>query len=158
MRSGVLGGVLLVGVIGLACGEPGGESATAVPEASGSRSAKLVWASDWDDAFARAKRDDRVVMAEFYADWCIWCKRLESTTFADPGVVGLLGDRAVAVKVDGEREGRVLAGRFRVDGYPTIVFLSPDQEEIGRVPGYLEPADFIEAVRGWLGEPPASGA
>lgn len=158
MRSGVLSAMVLVGAIGLGCGQPGGDEGTAAPDARGNRSAKLVWATDWDDAVARAKRENRVVMAEFYADWCVWCKRLESTTFADPDVVGLLGERAVAVKIDGEREGRVLAGRFAVDGYPTIVFLSPDQQEIGRVPGYLEPADFIEAVRGWLVEPPASGA
>lgn len=158
MRSRVLGAVLLVGVVGLGCGQPGGDGATPASEARGSRSGKLSWASDWDDAFARAKQDDRVVMVEFYADWCIWCKRMESTTFANPDVVGLLADRAVAVKVDGEREGRVLAGRFRVDGYPTIVFLSPEQQELGRVPGYLEPADFIQAVQGWLAEPAVAGA
>ena len=158
MRSGILGAMLIIATIGLGCGRSGNDGAAAAPGAHGPRSGKLAWASDWDDAFARAKRDNRVVMVEFYADWCVWCKRLESTTFTNPDVVGLLADRAVPVKVDGEREGRVLAGKYRIDGYPTIVFLSADERELGRVPGFLEPADFIQAVSGWLGESPATGA
>ena len=158
MRSGILGAMLLIAAVGLGCGQPGDRDAAAAPETHSSRSGKLSWAADWDDAFSRAKRDNRVVMVEFYADWCVWCQRMESTTFANPDVVGLLAGRAVAVKVDGEREGKVLAGRYRVDGYPTIVFLSADERELGRVPGYLEPADFIQAIRGWLDEPAATGA
>jgi len=158
MGSRILAAMLAIGTIGFGCGQPGGEGSTGSHQTAASRSEKLTWASDWDNAFARAKRDNRVVMVEFYADWCGWCKRLDATTFSNPDVVSLLSSRAVAVKVDGEREGRVLAGKYGVDGYPTVVFLSPDERELGRVPGYLEPGDFIQTVRGWLGEAPATGA
>jgi thiol:disulfide interchange protein len=158
MRSRILGAVVLIGMLGLGCGQPGGDGSVSAPEARKPGSAKLAWASGWDDAFDRAKRDNRVVMVEFYADWCVWCQRMESTTFTDPGVVGLLADRAVPVKIDGEREGKILARKYRVDGYPTIVFLTADERELGRVPGYLAAEEFVQAISGWLPEPPTSGA
>jgi thiol:disulfide interchange protein len=90
-------------------------------------------------------------MVEFYADWCVWCKRMESTTFTHPDVVSLLSSRAVPLRVDGEREGRVLAAKYGVQGYPTTVFLTSDERELGRVPGYLDAVDFVQTTRGWLG-------
>lgn len=42
----------------------------------------------------------------------------------------------VAVKVDGDDHPE-LAERFEVVGYPTMVLVSPEGEELGRLSGYV---------------------
>jgi thiol:disulfide interchange protein len=146
--------LLLALALGLGCGRSTDgalSSPTSAPRPASPKSTKLRWESSWDGAFRRARSENRVVMVEFYADWCVWCKRMESTTFIHPDVVSLLSSRAVPLRVDGEREGRVLAGRYGVQGYPTTVFLAADERELGRVPGYLDAPDFVQTTQGWLG-------
>ena len=152
MRTVTSAAVFVALAVLSACGQPapeggpGGSATAAAPAGRG----KLSWESSWDSAFRRARSENRVVMVEFYADWCVWCKRMESSTFVHPEVVALLAQGAVPLRIDGEREGRVLAGRYRVDGYPTIVFLSPDEREVGRIPGYLDATEFVKTASGWV--------
>ncbi len=51
--------------------------------------AAIKWSADWDGAFAQARTERKAVLVTFYADWCIWCKRLEDTTLADNQVAAL---------------------------------------------------------------------
>jgi thiol:disulfide interchange protein len=139
----VLGVMLAVG-----CGQ--GPAQTGSPVGVRDGAASLSWESNWDTALKKARGTDQVVMVEFFAQWCVWCKRMQSGTFTDPKVVGLLSGRAVPLRLDAEREGKILASRFNVQGFPTIVFLDADEREIGRVPGYMDAGDFANTVRGWV--------
>lgn len=105
----------------------------------------LNWQGDLHGALATARSEGKVVMVDFYTDWCGWCRKLDQTTFADPEVLHVL-DGLVAVKLNAEREGREEARRLGVDGYPTLVFLDAAGVEVGRIPGYLPPSAFLEEV------------
>jgi len=85
-------------------------------------------------------------MVDFYTDWCGWCRRLDETTYSDADVRRALGG-VVAVKLNAEKEGRREAARYRVQGYPTILFLSADGKEVGRIGGYLPPRPFLEELK-----------
>jgi thioredoxin-related protein len=100
---------------------------------------------DFESARAKAEAEETVVMIEFYAEWCSWCKRLEKETFSRNDVRRELGS-LVAMKVDAEKEGIELAERFQVDSYPTMVFVEADGTEIDRIVGYLPPESFLERV------------
>lgn len=56
-------------------------------------------APDLSDALARARAEQRPVLAVFEADWCPWCHRLARHTFADAEVARLL-ERFVCVRVN----------------------------------------------------------
>ena len=57
--------------------------------------------SEWsDDLFARAQAEQRFVILDLEAVWCHWCHVMEETTYSDPAVVRLVGERYLAVKVD----------------------------------------------------------
>ena len=109
---------------------------------------EVAWEKDFADALERARTEGKPVLVNFYADWCVWCKRLESTTFRDNQVKTLLRDRVVPVSLDVEGDGRELSDTYRVDGLPTILVLDGTGREIGRIPGYMAPTGFLETVDG----------
>jgi thioredoxin-related protein len=62
----------------------------------------------------------------------------------------MLRDQVVPVRLDVDREGRQLSNEYRVDGLPTVLILDPDGREIGRIPGYMPPAGFLDQVEHML--------
>ncbi len=102
---------------------------------------------DLEAALAVAADTDRLVMVEFYTDWCVWCRRLEEVTFADPKVVAEM-ELLVPIRLDAEGRGRESAARYGVDRFPTVVFLDATGAEVDRILGFLPPDRFLgELVR-----------
>ena len=126
---------LIVGVVALNRG------AGARSESGGSAAA-LPWEHDLPSALARAGSEKKIVMVDFYTDWCGWCRRFDQKTLSDFNVQRAL-ERFVSVRLNAEKDGREAAERFRVDGYPTILFLDARGDEVGRIPGYMEPGPFL---------------
>jgi len=114
--------------------------------------ARLDWEKSWDSAFSRAKSEGKPVLVTFEAEWCVWCKKLESTTYRDSAVMSLIGGSMVAVTLDVDSEGRELSDIHGVESLPTVLVFSPDGQEKGRINGYLPPGQFVEVVNGILQE------
>ncbi|MBI5329139.1 MAG: protein-disulfide reductase DsbD [Betaproteobacteria bacterium] len=91
----------------------------------------------------------RYVMLDFYADWCISCKEMESDTFSDPKVRDRLKD-VVLLQADvtgNTPDDKALLARFKLFGPPGILFFDKDGQEIAyRVIGYEKPAPFLASV------------
>jgi thiol-disulfide isomerase/thioredoxin len=102
---------------------------------------ELQWLRNYSAAQAQAKELQRPMVLDFGTANCYWCRRLEATTFRDPGVMKTLSEYFVAVKIDADREPQ-LAQKYGVNAYPTLVFLAPDGRLIGKHEGYVEVARF----------------
>jgi len=68
---------------------------------------------------------------DFFATWCKPCQLLDEEVFSRSEVADASRDY-VCVKVDGDKYPD-LREKLDVTGYPTVLFLSPDQTELGRV-------------------------
>ncbi|MGE5235444.1 MAG: thioredoxin family protein [Acidobacteriota bacterium] len=108
--------------------------------------AGLGWAADLPSALGKARTENKLVMVDFYTDWCAYCEKFDRTTLRDAEVQHALGS-VVPVKLNAESDGRGEAERFGVDGYPTILFLDGSGNEVGRIPGYLPATAFLEEFR-----------
>jgi len=96
------------------------------------------------EALRRARAEKKPLLVDTYAIWCGPCKQLDRVTFADPTVGAWARKNVVAVKVDAEKgEGRLLAQRYSVRAFPTVLFLDPSGNEIDRLSGVLGPEDFV---------------
>lgn len=91
-----------------------------------------------DFAFAlnEAKATKKLLLIDFSARWCPGCVRLEIETFPTEPFRKLTAD-FVKVKVDVDRfENSVLAEKFVIKGIPTLLVVTADQEEVGRIVDY----------------------
>ena len=64
------------------------------------------------------------MLIDFYADWCVACKLLESKTFLNEAVALRLSEFFL-IRVDASRSSDYvlqLQGRYKVVGLPTMVF------------------------------------
>lgn len=109
---------------------------------------KLAWfTGSFDEALAKAKTEQKVVFVDFWTSWCGWCKKLDKETFSDEQVAAEMKD-VVCLSVDAESAtGKPIAERWKVAGFPTLVWLSPDGSTRDVTTGYLAPAAFLAEVR-----------
>jgi thioredoxin-related protein len=116
-----------------------------------------AWRS-WDAGLREAGTSGRPVLVDVYTDWCGWCKRMDRDVYARADVQDYLARKFVTVKLDAESKAvaryegraytsRTLAARFGVTGYPTTLFLSAKGAQLGNVPGYSPPEDFLLLLR-----------
>ena len=97
-----------------------------------------------DEAMARAKHEKKLVVLDFFAEWCAPCKRMEKTTFADARVKALL-ERCVVVRIDTDRQEE-LARRLGVVGLPDIRFALPDGAPLRRLRGFQDADAFVSEL------------
>ena len=105
--------------------------------------------SRFDLARREAASRRAAVALDFYTDWCGWCRVLEQAVYPDPAVRREL-DRTVFLRLDAEGEGADEARRYRVDGFPTIVFVDAGGHEVGRIRGFYPAPQFAERARAIL--------
>ncbi|RBP83359.1 protein-disulfide reductase DsbD [Marinomonas rhizomae] len=77
-----------------------------------------------------ANQDNRPIVLDLYADWCISCKILEDM-FASPDVLPLL-DKVQLVRVDvteNSAKNQALMQKFGLFGPPSLIFLDKKGEE-----------------------------
>ena len=98
----------------------------------------------------KLKTAGKPVMLDFYADWCVSCKEMESFTFSDPRVRAQL-DGMLLLQADvtaNSDADRALLKRFSLFGPPGTIFFDAQGREIRglRVIGYQNPERFLRTL------------
>jgi uncharacterized protein YyaL (SSP411 family) len=94
---------------------------------------------DWypwgDEAFARARLEDKPVFLSIGYSTCHWCHVMERESFEDENVARLLNETFVNVKVDREERPDIDAVYMKVcqmmtqsGGWPLTIMMTPDQK------------------------------
>jgi thiol:disulfide interchange protein DsbD len=91
----------------------------------------------------------RPMLIDFAAEWCIPCREMEHTTYANQEVLRE-AERFHMVKADITEENAEttrLVERFEVRGVPTVILLSAEGEEHERFVGYVSAGELLGAMR-----------
>ena len=107
--------------------------------------------AELDAQLIKAKQDHKLVLLDFYADWCISCKEMEVNTFANPEVSETL-KQFVLLQADvtaNSQENQALLKRYGLFGPPGILIFNLNSQEQAdqRVIGYMPPQRFIERLQ-----------
>ncbi|MBT8131302.1 MAG: thioredoxin family protein, partial [Gammaproteobacteria bacterium] len=108
--------------------------------------------ADLQQELQRASAAGQSTMLDFYADWCVECKKMEKTTFHNPSIVDALSNTILlqADVTDNDELDKALLNFFGIYGPPTIIFFGPDglERKNYRVVGYMNAEDFGKTVAG----------
>jgi uncharacterized protein YyaL (SSP411 family) len=110
---------------------------------------KVDWVFDYDQALNASKAGNKTLLIYFYTSWCSWCKTLSRNTYSNDEVADLLNNNFTCLKINAE-EHPDLVPLYNISGYPTILFLSPEGKELGRILGYKPPDSFIGIARQYV--------
>lgn len=121
-----------------------GQAVAAAPHA---QFRKVANSAELDAALQEASAKGQGALLDFYADWCVDCKKLEKYTFSHPEVQQALSDTLLlqADVTANNGDDKALLKRFGLIGPPGIVFFDPSGDELRRyrLVGYLSPEEFM---------------
>ena len=110
-----------------------------------------AWAAEWmtdlEAAKAKAAAENKAVLVDFTgSDWCGWCIRLRKQVLDTPAFEQYAKDKFVFMEVDVPRNPKFdkelrarnekLCDQYGVDGFPTILVLTPQGDVVGGFSGY----------------------
>lgn len=103
---------------------------------------------NYNDILALAKSENKIIMADFFTDWCVWCVELDKKVYHNSEAAAYMNEHQINWKTDAEKgEGIELAKKFNVNGYPSIIFIDANGNEIDRIVGYFPPKTFLKLVK-----------
>jgi tetratricopeptide (TPR) repeat protein len=99
-----------------------------------------------DAALKQARREHKLVMIDFFGVWCPPCNLLDEKVFSSPDFTKAT-QNTIRLKLDVDKpENWAYLSRYKVSGYPTVLFLNPEGQEISRVLGYRPLPQFLKTV------------
>lgn len=120
--------------------------------------------ADWEPNFATAlghakARKCHVLIVYTGSDWSPWCQRMESEVYSQPEFARYSREKFVLLKLDYLRQtpqsvaaftqNELLAQRYNVKSFPSVVVVDMNGKVVGRLSGYREggTANFIRMVK-----------
>src|SRR5439155_464047 len=104
--------------------------------------------NELNQSLSSAKKQGKIAMLDFYADWCVSCKEMDSITFNNPKVQNVL-KRLTPLRADvtasNASNNKALLNRFNVVAPPTILFFDKNGKELTkyRIVGEMKPEKFL---------------
>jgi uncharacterized protein YyaL (SSP411 family) len=81
---------------------------------------------DWtDEAFQRAKTENKPILLDISAVWCHWCHRLDQDTYSVPEIAEYVESHFIPIRVDTDKRPDINR-RYNMGGWPTTAFLTPN--------------------------------
>ncbi len=98
----------------------------------------------WEEALVKAKNEHKLIFLDIYATWCGPCKKLVKYSFPNQEVGNFYNQNFINVSLDGEKgEGAILANKYGITGYPTLIFINSKGEIIKGTTGYHNTSDLL---------------
>lgn len=107
----------------------------------------VTWAKDYDSAQQHAARSGKPIILFFTGKWCVPCRIMKRTVWADKQVEATVkaGFTPVMIDVDDPNAAETLS-RYRVVATPTTIIADPQERVLERVEGGMGKTAFLELL------------
>jgi thiol:disulfide interchange protein len=108
----------------------------------------IQWSADLAAGFQKAKRENKILMIEFTAEWCPYCRMMEDSVFTRPDVIQKAG-QFVPVRIDVDKQPGIAnqyqanARKYGGSGIPNVLFLNREGEKLMHAIGYFNDREFL---------------
>tara|TARA_B110000459_G_scaffold135359_1_gene147838 strand:- start:154 stop:1320 length:1167 start_codon:yes stop_codon:yes gene_type:complete len=100
------------------------------------------------EALVRANKENKLVFVDAYATWCGPCKLMTKDVFSDEKVAEFYNKNFINMKIDQEAgEGIQFAKDYKVNLFPTLLYIDSKGTLAHKSYGYHEPIEFISLGR-----------
>lgn len=118
--------------------------------------------SSFNEALSIAKKEKKKIVINIYADWCVWCKKMDKSVFPNENVQKELKKNFVFFRMNGETNDQIeydgkkfthaqFVRAFGIRGFPATLFLNHDSKPITILPGYVDAPMFVNVLK-YIGE------
>lgn len=108
-------------------------------------SAEIQWIRDYREGMDLAKESNRPVLVDFWSEWCVPCKLMDSELYKDPRVI-VASRRFVFIRVNADSHPEI-ASRFAVKSIPARLFMDPWGTVLLSVKGSTTADAFVETIK-----------
>lgn len=107
----------------------------------------LTNTTDLNKAISDAQSQNKSILLIFDQDDCYYCDLLKKNTLSNPELISKLNDGYITVIVDVNKQPQ-LASKYQVFGTPLMIFLDSNQNQIGKIEGYVDANKFLDYIKG----------
>lgn len=90
----------------------------------------INWHPWGEEAFHKARSEDKLILLDISAVWCHWCHVMDETAYSDEEIISYINEHFVPIRVDNDRRPDINA-RYNLGGWPTTAFLTPQGDLLG---------------------------
>lgn len=103
--------------------------------------AEINWNTSYDQALAKAKKENKPLMVLITSEQCRWCRKLENTTLQDDAIVARINAKFQAVNVTKDKS--IYPRNLSAKMVPMSYFLDPKTLKVlYSIPGYWGAEDY----------------
>jgi thioredoxin-related protein len=108
----------------------------------------------------KAKSENKYIFLDCYTTWCGPCKMMDNAVYSNDSVGEYFNDRFISVKVQMDKTSKdnvdvkkwyatadAMVKQYKIEGYPSFIFLSPEGVLVQKGIGYRGVKEFIDLAR-----------
>ncbi len=105
-----------------------------------------VFSSDIQATLTSAQKEKKPIIIDFFGIWCPPCNELDETVFETSAFIEKAKNFKL-LKVDADQDSSwKIKDKYKVGGYPTVIFTDPKGSELYRVVGYRNLKEFLQIM------------
>ncbi len=117
---------------------------------------ELKWYG-WNEGYAKAVKEGKIVLIDAYTDWCGWCKKMDRDTYTNPNIIKKINEHFIPIKFNPEikdvtyniddksfkpEELYQMLTNGNATGFPTTYFIFTKKMSLQLEPGYKDSVSF----------------
>jgi thioredoxin-related protein len=117
--------------------------------AQNNKGIKWITGLSWQQVKEKAKHENKYIFLDVFATWCGPCKMMDKNVYSNDTLGDYFNKKFISVRVQTDKTARdddfvrswykdaiSIQEQYRIDAYPSFIFLTPDGSPIHQASGY----------------------